>query len=226
MQALIPRLTGRAISDAVVDRSPEKFGRTLATLALVSGVTAVASGLRGSCFLVAMAHLGLRVRHRLYRAMLQQDMAFFDDSRTGPPRPAPPAPPAPRAPCRRGDAGCLVGEGPWAREEAGGGTGGMGRGGTLEAGRGAGDLMSRLASDTQTMTDAIGLNVNVVLRSLVQAPPPDPCHSPYSHKPVTGRHTPGTSTRRGPPVRQRLILAGSRAAGRDVGRRWCEPGRR
>ena len=98
MQALIPRLTGRAISDAVVDRSPEKFGRTLATLALVSGVTAVASGLRGSCFLVAMAHLGLRVRHRLYRAMLQQDMAFFDDSRTGPPRPAPPAPPAPPRP--------------------------------------------------------------------------------------------------------------------------------
>ena len=34
MQALIPRLTGRAISDAVVDRSPENFGRTLATLAL------------------------------------------------------------------------------------------------------------------------------------------------------------------------------------------------
>ena len=84
-QALLPRLTGYVINDVVIDRSQENFRRTLSQLVLVSVITSVASGLRGSCFLVAMARLNVRIRDRAYRAILRQEIAFFDDNKTGPP---------------------------------------------------------------------------------------------------------------------------------------------
>lgn len=74
----------------------------------------VCSGIRGCLFQLAEARLGIRLRRRVFAAILEHEMAFFDSTETG-------------------------------------------------------DITSRLTSDVTKVTDSITLNLNVFLRSFVQA---------------------------------------------------------
>ncbi|KAJ1471075.1 P-loop containing nucleoside triphosphate hydrolase protein [Baffinella frigidus] len=110
----LPKLTGEVIDDIVIEKNEDLIRGSLTRLAVVSLASAVASGIRGTCFLIIMVKMNVRLRDKVYSAILCQEMDFFDATKTG-------------------------------------------------------DLSSRLSADCNKMSDQIGLNINVFLRSVVQA---------------------------------------------------------
>ena len=113
-QAVIPKLTGSVINNIVIQQSPARVQDSLLLLTGVSLACALFSGLRGSCFLIINTKMNVRIRARLFAALMQQEIGFFDTTKTG-------------------------------------------------------EISSRLSADVNKMSDQIGLNVNVCLRSVVQA---------------------------------------------------------
>lgn len=79
---LIPSYTGQLIDD-VSTGDEGAFSNTIALLLMVSAVQAIFTGLRGWCFTIAIARLKVRIRDRLFRSLLRQDIAFFDSNSTG-----------------------------------------------------------------------------------------------------------------------------------------------
>lgn len=79
---LIPSYTGQLIDD-VSTGNEDAFSNTIALLLIVSAVQAIFTGLRGWCFTIAIARLKVRIRDRLFRSLLRQDIAFFDSNSTG-----------------------------------------------------------------------------------------------------------------------------------------------
>lgn len=45
--------------------------------------SSVFAGCRGSCFLMVMSRVNLRVREQLFSSLLRQDLGFFQDTKTG-----------------------------------------------------------------------------------------------------------------------------------------------
>ena len=111
---MIPKLTGSVINNIVIQQSPARVQDSLLLLTGVSLACALFSGLRGSCFLIINTKMNVRIRARLFAALMQQEIGFFDTTKTG-------------------------------------------------------EISSRLSADVNKMSDQIGLNVNVCLRSVVQA---------------------------------------------------------
>lgn len=113
-QIFTPYYTGQVIQGIAIDRNEAKFVRAIIFMAIFSTASAIAAGIRGGFFKVAMVRLNIRIRNHLFSSMLSQEIGFFDSIRTG-------------------------------------------------------DLTSRLTSDTSTMSDALSLNTNIFLRSLIKA---------------------------------------------------------
>ena len=82
-QALIPYFTGKIIDFASIDPDRQQFLMTTVKLVLVSLACAVATGVRGGLFTVAMARLNIRIRTFLFASLLRQEQAFYDGSKTG-----------------------------------------------------------------------------------------------------------------------------------------------
>ena len=82
-QALIPYFTGKIIDFASIDPDRQQFLVTTVKLVLVSLACAVATGIRGGLFTVAMARLNIRIRTFLFASLLRQEQAFYDGSKTG-----------------------------------------------------------------------------------------------------------------------------------------------
>jgi len=113
-QAIIPKVTGEVINAIVLEKSPERVHDSLLLLTSVSLACALFSGMRGSCFIMINTKMNVRIRDRLFSAIMAQEIGFFDVTKTG-------------------------------------------------------EITSRLSADVNKMSDQIGLNVNVCLRSVVQA---------------------------------------------------------
>lgn len=47
------------------------------------GFSSVATGVRGGTFSLTMARLNLRIRKKLFKTILSQEIGFFDTTRTG-----------------------------------------------------------------------------------------------------------------------------------------------
>ena len=109
-QAIIPKMTGEVINAIVLEKSPERVHDSLLLLTSVSLGCALFSGLRGSCFIMINTKMNVRIRDRLFSAIMAQEIGFFDVTKTG-------------------------------------------------------EITSRLSADVNKMSDQIGLNVNVCLRS-------------------------------------------------------------
>jgi ABC-type multidrug transport system fused ATPase/permease subunit len=74
-QALVPKYTGEVInyvSEPVPDK--EGFYNTLWLLVTSAVVCGIFSGLRGATFTLCMARLVIRVRHKLFKALLEQEV--------------------------------------------------------------------------------------------------------------------------------------------------------
>ena len=78
----MPALTG-AIIDAVTNGDGAAFRASLALLLAASAASAVFTGLRGWALSIALARLKIRLRDRLFRALLCAETGFFDTTSVG-----------------------------------------------------------------------------------------------------------------------------------------------
>ncbi|XP_008292853.1 ABC-type oligopeptide transporter ABCB9 [Stegastes partitus] len=82
-EAFIPFYYGRAIDSIVVHQSMAYFAKPLITLATLALASSIAMGVRGGVFTLTFARLNLRLRNHLFRTLMKQEIAFFDDNHTG-----------------------------------------------------------------------------------------------------------------------------------------------
>ena len=82
-QALVPYFTGKIIDYASIEPDRQMFQHTTLKLVGVAFGCAVFTGLRGGLFTIGMARLNVRIRTRLFHALLRQDIGFFDTTKTG-----------------------------------------------------------------------------------------------------------------------------------------------
>ncbi|XP_051806635.1 ATP-binding cassette sub-family B member 9 isoform X3 [Acanthochromis polyacanthus] len=82
-EAFIPYYYGRAIDSIVVHQSMEYFTRPAITLVSLALASSLAMGVRGGVFTLTFARLNLRLRNHLFRTLMRQEIAFFDENHTG-----------------------------------------------------------------------------------------------------------------------------------------------
>ncbi|XP_040010856.1 ATP-binding cassette sub-family B member 9 isoform X2 [Xiphias gladius] len=82
-EAFIPYYYGRAIDSIVVHQSMEYFAKPVITLGVLALASSVAMGVRGGVFTLTFARLNLRLRNHLFRTLMRQEIAFFDENHTG-----------------------------------------------------------------------------------------------------------------------------------------------
>ncbi|XP_019949128.1 ABC-type oligopeptide transporter ABCB9 [Paralichthys olivaceus] len=82
-EAFIPYYYGRAIDSIVTNKSMEHFAKPVIILAALALASSFAMGVRGGVFTLTFARLNLRLRSRLFRTLMRQEIAFFDENHTG-----------------------------------------------------------------------------------------------------------------------------------------------
>ncbi|XP_070690349.1 ABC-type oligopeptide transporter ABCB9 isoform X1 [Pempheris klunzingeri] len=82
-EAFIPYYYGKAIESIVVHQSMEYFAKPVITLSVLALISSLAIGVRGGVFTLTFARLNLRFRSHLFRALMRQEIAFFDENHTG-----------------------------------------------------------------------------------------------------------------------------------------------
>ena len=82
-ESAIPFLFGKIIDSIALDQNTAKFHQYMLYLVLCAAVTGCFTGLRGSTFIIVGARFSARLRQRLFDALLQQEVAFFDTTKTG-----------------------------------------------------------------------------------------------------------------------------------------------
>ncbi|XP_061586482.1 ATP-binding cassette sub-family B member 9 [Cololabis saira] len=82
-EAFIPYYYGKAIDSIVVHQSMEYFAKPVVTLAALALVSSLAMGVRGGVFTLTFARLNLRLRSHLFRHLMKQEIAFYDENHTG-----------------------------------------------------------------------------------------------------------------------------------------------
>ncbi|XP_038558987.1 ATP-binding cassette sub-family B member 9 [Micropterus salmoides] len=82
-EAFIPYYYGKAIDSIVVHRSMEYFAKPVIMLSVLAFASSLAVGVRGGVFTLTFARLNLRLRNHLFRTLMRQEIAFFDENHTG-----------------------------------------------------------------------------------------------------------------------------------------------
>ncbi|KAK1892047.1 ATP-binding cassette sub-family B member 9 [Dissostichus eleginoides] len=82
-EAFIPYYYGKAIDSIVVHQSMEYFAKPVITLSALALVSSLAMGVRGGVFTLMFGKLNLRLRNHLFRTLMRQEIAFFDENHTG-----------------------------------------------------------------------------------------------------------------------------------------------
>ncbi|XP_006797656.1 ATP-binding cassette sub-family B member 9 [Neolamprologus brichardi] len=82
-EAFIPYYYGKAIDSIVVHQSMEYFAKPVIILAALALASSLAIGVRGGVFTLTFARLNLRLRNHLFRTLMRQEIAFFDENHTG-----------------------------------------------------------------------------------------------------------------------------------------------
>ncbi|XP_073322957.1 ABC-type oligopeptide transporter ABCB9 [Pagrus major] len=82
-EIFIPYWYGKAIDSIVVQQSMEHLAKPVLTLFTLALVSSLAMGVRGGVFTLTMARLNLRIRNHLFRTLMRQEIAFFDENHTG-----------------------------------------------------------------------------------------------------------------------------------------------
>lgn len=81
--ALIPRYVGKIIGYAALEGDASRFHQAALSLLGVAAVTAVFTGARGAIFSVCTSRLNIRVRERLFRSLMAQEIGYYDTTKTG-----------------------------------------------------------------------------------------------------------------------------------------------
>ncbi|KAK6725515.1 hypothetical protein RB195_004065 [Necator americanus] len=83
-RVFIPYYTGEVVSAVFGEKaSYERLHRTVGIMALLSLGCAVFGGLRGGSFTYAHATIDRQIRNDLFRAVIRQEIGFFDANKTG-----------------------------------------------------------------------------------------------------------------------------------------------
>ncbi|KAM7392152.1 hypothetical protein PAMP_022785 [Pampus punctatissimus] len=82
-EAFIPYYYGKAIDSIVVHQSMEYFAKPVITVAVLALASSLAMGVRGGVFTLTFARLNLRLRNHLFRTLMRQEIAFYDENHTG-----------------------------------------------------------------------------------------------------------------------------------------------
>ncbi|CAL8335612.1 unnamed protein product [Gadus morhua 'NCC'] len=82
-EAFLPYYTGKAIDGIVTQQSMEDFTQPLLKLSALALASALAIGVRGGVFSLTLARLSLRLRNKLFRSLMRQEIGFFDANHTG-----------------------------------------------------------------------------------------------------------------------------------------------
>ncbi|XP_044777015.1 ABC-type oligopeptide transporter ABCB9 isoform X3 [Neomonachus schauinslandi] len=82
-ETFLPYYTGRAIDGIVIQKSMEQFSTAVIVMCLLAIGSSFAAGIRGGIFTLIFARLNIRLRNRLFRSLVSQEMSFFDENRTG-----------------------------------------------------------------------------------------------------------------------------------------------
>lgn len=109
---------------------------------LFSLLSSLAIGVRGGVFTLTFARLNLRLRNHLFRTLMRQEIAFFDDNHTGD---------------VEREFLCTHLSLPLIRSNV-----------IPRPCNPAGDILSRLSADTTQVSDLISQNVNIFLRSVIK----------------------------------------------------------
>lgn len=113
-ESLVPMLYGQVIDAIAIQPDMGRFREYMLLLIGTALSTGIFTGFRGSTFIIIGGRFGKRLRIRLFKALLRQELDFFGATKTG-------------------------------------------------------DVTSRLSADCQMVSEQVQLNVNVFLRSLIQA---------------------------------------------------------
>ncbi|XP_007433222.1 ATP-binding cassette sub-family B member 9 [Python bivittatus] len=82
-ETFLPYYTGQAIDGIVIQKSMDQFSRAVVIMALLAIGSSFAAGIRGGLFTLVFARLNIRLRNRLFRSLVVQEMSFFDENLTG-----------------------------------------------------------------------------------------------------------------------------------------------
>ncbi|KAM8761212.1 ABC-type oligopeptide transporter ABCB9 isoform 1-T4 [Acanthopagrus schlegelii] len=82
-EVFIPYWYGKAIDSIVVQQSMAHLAKPVLALFTLALVSSLAMGVRGGVFTLTMARLNLRLRNCLFRTLMKQEIAFFDENHTG-----------------------------------------------------------------------------------------------------------------------------------------------
>uniref|UniRef100_A0A8C4I271 ABC-type oligopeptide transporter ABCB9 n=1 Tax=Dicentrarchus labrax TaxID=13489 RepID=A0A8C4I271_DICLA len=82
-EAFIPYYYGKAIDSIVVHQSMEYFAKPVIMVSVLALASSLAMGVRGGVFTLTFARLNLRLRNHLFRTLMRQEIAFFDENHTG-----------------------------------------------------------------------------------------------------------------------------------------------
>ncbi|XP_069820091.1 ABC-type oligopeptide transporter ABCB9 isoform X1 [Dendropsophus ebraccatus] len=78
-----PYYTGLVIDGIVVQRSLKQFSEAVVILAVLAVGSSFSAGVRGGLFTFTFARLNIRIRNLLFRSLVSQEIAFFDENHTG-----------------------------------------------------------------------------------------------------------------------------------------------
>ncbi|XP_068167092.1 ABC-type oligopeptide transporter ABCB9 [Antennarius striatus] len=82
-EAFTPYYYGKAINAIVVHQSMEYLKNPVLMVLTLAVVSSFARGIRGGVFTLTFARLNLRLRDHLFRTLMKQEIAFFDENHTG-----------------------------------------------------------------------------------------------------------------------------------------------
>ncbi|KAL3976309.1 ATP-dependent RNA helicase DDX10/DBP4 [Sarotherodon galilaeus] len=82
-ETFIPYYYGKVIDSMVVHQSMEYFAKPVIILAVLALASSLAIGVREGVFTLMFARLNIRLRNHLFRTLMRQEIAFFDDNHTG-----------------------------------------------------------------------------------------------------------------------------------------------
>ncbi|CAJ0573227.1 unnamed protein product, partial [Mesorhabditis spiculigera] len=83
-RVFIPYYTGEVVSAVFGEQaSYERLHRTVLIMAILSFLGAVFGGFRGGAFTYAQARIDRQIRNDLFRSIINQEIGFFDENKTG-----------------------------------------------------------------------------------------------------------------------------------------------
>ncbi|KAM6472134.1 antigen peptide transporter 2 isoform 1-T1 [Liasis olivaceus] len=82
-QTLLPYYTGRLIDILGTKCDPEAFSATIFLLCLVSFGSSAFASCRGGLFMFTISRMVIRTRNLLFSSLVRQDLAFFQEVKTG-----------------------------------------------------------------------------------------------------------------------------------------------